>query len=351
MGLYKRSRIWWMAYSVNRQKVNESTHTSNRRVAQRALDKRRGEVAEARFNLPRLHSVPKFDAWSDQFISGVLDANTQKRYRTSAKNLVKIFSGLKMSEIGITHIDRFVQERQAEGVRPATINRDLAVLRRLLKLAQKQRYVAQNPFDAVELLNETRGRRQAQVLTFSEESRLMAAIPSDSYLRPLLVLLIETGLRVFREALPLTWEDVDFANHALYVRSSKTAAGERLVPLSQYCESTLLQWHQLMKGTFRHVFPNVRKIDAPLRDVHRAWKDLLIRAQIPDMWLHDLRATFASRLSACGLSTFQIAQLLGHSSGRIVAVYAKAFDEGRRDAINRLDSYRAGHSRLPLVLQ
>jgi integrase len=195
------------------------------------------------------------------------------------------------------------------------------------------------------MLNETRGRRQARILTFEDERRLMSAIPPNSYLRPLLVLLIETGLRVFREALPLKWEDIDFQNHVLHVRSSKTAAGERLVPLSQYCELTLLQWHQFLGGTFRHVFPNVRSVDAPLRDIHRAWKDLLIKAEVPDMWLHDLRATFASRLSACGLSTFQIAQLLGHSSGRIVAVYAKSFDEGRRDAILRLESYRANHER------
>jgi integrase len=221
----------------------------------------------------------------------------------------------------------------------------------MLKLAQKRRYLVQNPFDQIELLNETKGRRQAKILAFEEERRLMSAIPPNSYLRPLLVLLIETGLRVFREALPLKWEDIDLKNHVLHVRSSKTEAGERIVPLTQRCESTLLEWHRFLEGTFPHVFPNIRRGDTPLRDIHRTWKDLLTKAQVPDMWLHDLRATFASRLSACGLSTFQIAQLLGHSSGRIVAVYAKAFDEGRRDAILRLESYRALHEESQSTVQ
>jgi integrase len=341
-----------MAYSVNRQKVNESTHTSNKRVAKRALDKRLGEIAEGRLQLPHLQSSPRLSEWSEQFLCGIADANTRARYRASVKNLLRILGDPKLSDLTSDQIERFVQERQSEGVRPATINRDLAVLRRMLKLAQKRQYLVRNPFEQVEMLNETRGRRQARILTFEEERRLMSAIPPNSYLHPLLVLLIETGLRVFREALPLKWEDIDFHNQVVHVRSSKTEAGERLVPLSQYCESTLLQWHQVLGGTFRHVFPNVRRVDAPLRDIHRAWKDLLMRAHVPDMWLHDLRATFASRLSACGLSTFQIAQLLGHSSGRIVAVYAKSFDEGRREAINRLESYRADHQQVvPSVVQ
>jgi integrase len=340
-----------MAYSADHQKVNESTHTSNKRLAKRALDKRLGEIAEGRLQLPHLQSAPHLSEWSDQFLGGIADVNTRERYRASVRNLLRILGRPRLCDLASDQIDRFVQERQSEGVRPATINRDLAVLRRMLKLAQKRRYLVRNPFDQVEMLNETRGRRQARILTFEEERRLMSAIPPNSYLRPLLVLLIETGLRVFREALPLKWEDIDFQNHVLHVRSSKTAAGERLVPLSQYCESTLLQWHQLLAGTFQYVFPNARKVNAPLRDIHRSWKDLLMRAKIPDTWLHDLRATFATRLSACGLSTFQIAQLLGHSSGRIIAVYAKSFDEGRRDAILRLESYRADHEHMSLPLQ
>ena len=141
----------------------------------------------------------------------------------------------------------------------------------------------------------------------------------------------------------MKWEDIDFENHVLCVRHSKTAAGERYIPLSAHCEATLREWRRKLDSTYVHVFPNTRRGDVPLRDVHRAWKDLLTRGQVQDTWLHDLRATFASRLSACGLPTFQIAQLLGHSSGRIVATYAKSFDEGRRESIALLQAYRANH--------
>ena len=38
-----------------------------------------------------------------------------------------------------------------------------------------------------------------------------------------------------------------------------------------------------------------------------------------------------------------VAQMLGHSSTGIVMTYAKAIDEGRRDAIRKLEEFRQTH--------
>lgn len=343
MGLYRRGQIWWMAYTVNRRKVNETTHTANKRIAKRALDRRLGEIAEGRLQLPQTQSAPKLREWTAQFLSTVCDQNTKNRYSSSVRNLLAFFGQTKLCDIAFDQIDQFVVSRKSQEVRAATINRDLAVLRRLLRLAQKRRYIAFNPFDQVEMLNESRGRGQARILTFAEELRIESVVPQNSYFYPLLRVLVETGLRVYSEALRLRWTDIDFENHLLHVRQSKTAAGIRSIPLSHHCEDALLAWHRLLGGAQEQVFPSARVGDAPRRNIHRAWKRLLTKAQVPDTWLHDLRATFATRLSACGLSSFQIAQLLGHSSGRIIGTYAKSFDEGRRESIALLQAYRANH--------
>ena len=47
--LYRRGKIWWMAYMVDGRQHCESTGTSNKRLAQKILDKRKGEIAEGRF--------------------------------------------------------------------------------------------------------------------------------------------------------------------------------------------------------------------------------------------------------------------------------------------------------------
>jgi integrase len=47
------------------------------------------------------------------------------------------------------------------------------------------------------------------------------------YLRVLIVLILETGMRSHREALSLRWDAVDFINDVIRVRESKTRAGIR----------------------------------------------------------------------------------------------------------------------------
>lgn len=52
------------------------------------------------------------------------------------------------------------------------------------------------------------------------------------FLRALVILILETGMRSHREALALRWEAIDFVNDSIRVRESKTRAGIRNVPLT-----------------------------------------------------------------------------------------------------------------------
>jgi site-specific recombinase XerD len=182
---------------------SKSLPPPDKRIAKRALDRRLGEIAEGRLRLPQTQSAPKLREWTEQFLSTIADNNTKKRYASSVRNLLNFLGQTKLCDISIDHIDDFVESRKAEDVGPATINRDLAVLRRILRLAQRRRYIAFNPFDQVEMLNESRGRRQARILSFAEERRIESVIPQNSYFYPLLRVLVETGLRVYSEALRL----------------------------------------------------------------------------------------------------------------------------------------------------
>src|SRR5205807_1674437 len=117
--------------------------------------------------------------------------------------------------------------------------------------------------------------------------------------------------------------------------------GVRNVPLSARCKAELLAWRSRLGPEFSpYVFPNMRSPQQPLKDIRRAWAKALKRAEIPYFWLYNLRHSFASRLSAAGVSDLFVAQMIGHSSPSIVQTYAKAIDEYRRDAIRKLESLR-----------
>jgi len=60
-------------------------------------------------------------------------------------------------------------------------------------------------------------------------------------------------------------------------------------------------------------------------------------------WIYNLRHTFASRLSAAGVSDLFVDQMIGHSSPGILQRYSKAIDEYRRDTVRKLEEMRAEH--------
>ena len=82
-----------------------------------------------------------------------------------------------------------------------------------------------------------------------------------------------------------------------------------------------------------------------MSDVRGAWSSALRKAGLGYFWLYNLRHTFASRLSAAGVSALFVAQMIGHSSPSILQRYSKAIDEFRRDAIRKLESMREERKR------
>jgi integrase len=182
--LYKRGRIWWMAYMIDGKQRPESTGTRNKRLAQKILDKREGEIVEGRFRLPK-SNPPTLDKWAAQFLESIPHPTTKRTYKSCINMLTEFFGSVLISRIGFELIEEFKMARRKAGVGPATINRNLAVLRRMLKLAERQRLIVRSPFADVDFLEERSMRRQATVLSIDEQKRLEAVAPP--HLRTLLI--------------------------------------------------------------------------------------------------------------------------------------------------------------------
>ncbi len=336
--LYRRGRIWWMAYVADGRQHCQSTGTANKRLAQKILNLRVAEIIEGRYRLSK-SNPPKLNEWAAQFLDTISHPRTKLTYKSCINTLNKFFGPVSVSQIGPERIEEFKIARTRAGAGPAIINRNLAVLRRMLKLAARQRLIARSPFAEVDFLDERSVRRQATVLSFDEQRRLEAAAPP--HLRTLIVLLTETGLRVGKEALPLKWQDVDLVDGMLYVRLSKTPAGRRVVPMTNHCLSTLQEWMKLTEPkSSPYVFANPNNPDVHLKSVRKPWERALKSAKLERRPIYNLRATFASRLSAAGAPDNLVAGMLGHSSPSIVSTYAKVVDQFRRQAIQMLETFR-----------
>jgi integrase len=206
VGIYRRGRTWWITYFVAGRQRFESSRSTKKRDAQQLLEIRKGAAREGRLRLTK-SKAPRFDEYSQRFLLTIQHPNTQKRYTSSVRNLATCFRNRKLSDITSDVIEDFKEKRLSEGVRTATVNRDLAVLRRMMKLAERRMLINESPFRDVEFLEERKQRRRPHILTFEEEERVLAA--ATPLIRALTVLILETGMRSNREALALAWSDVD----------------------------------------------------------------------------------------------------------------------------------------------
>jgi integrase len=337
----KGSKQWQMGVSVGGRQICRSAHTTNKTVAKKLLARWETEIFERRFHLPQ-STPPYFEEFADEFLAKVAYPNTRRRYTSSVGKLKGKFTGVRLSDVTADRIEEFKEERVAEGVEPATINHDLRVLRRMMRLAEHKQLIGRNPFVEVEFLKQT-SPRPPHIVTFEEEEKILrTAIP---YMRVLIVLILETGMRSHREALALRWNAIDFANDLIRVKESKTRAGIRNIPVSARCKAELLRWREKIGPEFSpFVFPNLRTPSSQIKDVRHAWEKALKDAGIEYFWIYNLRHTFASRLSAAGVSDLFVAQMIGHSTPSILQKYSKAIDEYRRDAVRKLENMRAEHA-------
>src|SRR5437763_6356691 len=148
-GLYQRpdSEVWWISYTTaSGQRVRESTGTTVYDDAKRALDEKRGRLARGEVVLPRLDKVTYDEAKAD-LIAFYTTHKTRDLGETEDRltHLDAFFKGRRLAAIGQDTVTAYAAQRQAAtraddgaerpGAANGTINRALATLSKLLRLA------------------------------------------------------------------------------------------------------------------------------------------------------------------------------------------------------------------------
>jgi integrase len=280
------------------------------------------------------------------------------RYREWAlSHLLPYFSGRRLAEIDARPIDGYrahkvgesearrraleqgrpVRDRRGQPLRPlspASINKTIDVLQWLLSLAVEYGHVDRNPALGRRRRLTARRRRQRHLDSADQiEALLRAAAELDRDPRwlipdrlPVITTLLFAGLRA-HELAALRWRDIDLPARRIYVRRSKTPAGEREISLLPILARHLLAHrdHLPPKGPDDLVFrtgrdgvrtkDNVRwRVVAPAL----ARADRLLEADghppLPEgLTPHSLRHTFASLLIATGEDPVSVMCQMGHA--------------------------------------
>jgi hypothetical protein len=236
--------FWWVTYRArDGHRVTESSGTTNREEAERFLRERLAARDEGR--LPAILSSKNltFDEWADWFLERrskppYRAAKTHEQNMNAVKLLRPIFGATLLSEITPEAVEDYIETRLTEGrrintkfglirrgkIKPATVHQEFRVLRRMLNVAIRQKRLEVNPCAIVEFpVSVKNSTRKPHYMTLTEQERIEFVAPS--YLRHVIVIMVEMGLRPYRELLPMLKCQVDLENRLVHISDSKTDNG------------------------------------------------------------------------------------------------------------------------------
>jgi integrase len=233
MSLIKRGRVWWVDVTENGKRVRTPIGQCDKKIAQRIYNKILGEIAEGKW-FKRLPGEDKtFKEMMERFLSEHASKKaSEKAFQTYVRNLLPFFGDYKLSEITPKFINEFKAKRRRDGLKPASINRELACMKKAFNLAIKEwEWVDKNPLVVVSM--EEENNKRDRWLIYEEEERLLEVC--SGWLKEIVIFALNTGMRL-DEILSLNWKDIDLPRRTVMVVKSKNKE-RRTIPLN----STVLE--------------------------------------------------------------------------------------------------------------
>lgn len=288
------------------------------------------------------------------FLPG-LKPTTRSNYQNYINRYIIPFLGdYRMCEINVKHVQQFINQL-AEGKKHGlnqdlcekTISRVCGLCSRIFKIAAEMKKVTDSPFKSALLMNNGKESGHHQALPDEELLRIKTAIPmlTKPIQRLYMGLLVYTGMRR-EEILGLRWEDINLTNrYALisravtypdnnrpHVDTPKSTKSARTVLLAQpLCNILSSHWQNqgyVIGGSNPLCYVTYQRLR----------KKCFNELKIVGYNNHDFRATFGTQLKEKGLTSAQVADLMGHADTRMVeTVYARTRHEGIMKNMNTID--------------
>ena len=203
--IYQRGNVWWIKYYRNGRYYRESTKTTKKMVAQKLLERREGEIAQGKMPSILFEKVT-FEELAEDFLRDyrINQKKSLARAERSVNHLKRFFENYKATQIVTSRINEYVEMRLNEEAANATINRELAALKRMLNIGAKQTPPIVDRIPHIPMLRENNIRKG--FFEHGDFINLREVLPE--YLRGFITFGYKTGWRI-SEIETLTWSQVD----------------------------------------------------------------------------------------------------------------------------------------------
>ncbi|MBK1709836.1 tyrosine-type recombinase/integrase [Marichromatium gracile] len=340
--LYRRknSSRWWCRFTTpDGREIRQSTGTSDRKDAEGYEAKLKRDL----WQQSKLGEKPR-KSWQEAVVRWIDETSHKASHGDDLMHLRWLDTHLgdvMLDEIDIDRVDEVIKGRKGSGVSNATVNRTLAVLRAILRRAERKwRWIDRAP--AISLLPEPKQR--IRWLTHEEADRLIDELPE--HLADMARFTLATGLRA-SNVTGLEWSQVDLARRVAWIHADQAKARRAIgVSLNSDAVQVLRRW---IGRHATRVFCYQRRVKGggvrwePIAEANSAaWYKALKRAGIADFRWHDLRHTWASWHVQAGTPLHALQEMGGWSSFEMVRRYAHLAPEHLAEYAARIESRDQG---------
>jgi integrase len=309
---------------------------NTRKEAERFGETKQQDVRQGKADPPARMTLREYYWEHKKLMQGKVADNTlHMQLATLALLAESVGWNRDLKRLNTRDIEQFSATRMLTGNEPITVNKEVKTLRRLFNLAISRGYLiaGTNPTAGVPLAKVGKKRKP---YCSPEQFQMLFAKSLDVLWRALLVVFYTTGLRK-KEAMHLTWGDIDFAAGVLHI-ARRDARGFvqkwtpkdhelRSIPLPKQAIDLLTTLQSVAPENSPYVFMDVerwdfyrRQIEAkkwnPRSDLVNNWlrrfKTLCKQTGVGRFTIHDLRRSCITNW-ARKLPIHVTQQLAGHS--------------------------------------
>ncbi len=336
----KRGNVWWVRYYRNGRRYEQSAESEKWEDARDLLRRVEGDISNGVPVTPKIGQLRLSDAAADLVTN--YDVNKRKSLADVERHIDKLRvhfgPAARMANLTTADVERYAKQRLDEGAANATINRELAALKRMFTLAVRARKLITKPH--IPLLAENNARtgffeREQFTAVRARLTPVLQAIATTAYY---------TGWRTRSEILTLEWSQVDRQAGVLRleVGSTKTKKGRtfKYAQIVELREAIEAQWtaHEALKkaGTIcPYVFQRKGK---RVKSLRKAWVAACKASGCPGRIPHDFRRTAVRNLTRAGVTDTIAMAVTGHRTRAVFDRYDITSEADLDDAAVKLQS-------------
>jgi integrase len=346
MSVYKRryndgtlSKDWWINYRIHGKQYKRKIGP-NKKLAEQILHDIELKALKGEYlGIYEEKKIP-FADFAQEYLEFAKSTKAPSTYAGNVREMQRLMRSIDgyLPKLTTAMIEKYKIARSNE-VKPATVNRELTLLKHMLTKAVEWGYLKRNSASSVRLFKEPPGR--LRYLEVEEIKRLLDSCndPHAPHLRPIVIMALHTGMRL-GEILGLQWQEIDSKRRLITI--TKTKNNERkIIPINDVLYDELVKLPKHVTSPYLFYHPDGTR----LFHIHHSFHHALKKAGIAEFRFHDLRHTFASHLAMLGVPLEIIGALLGHKDPKMTKRYAHLSPASLKVAVTTLQDLFVGTKR------